>query len=85
MENSLEWHFWYSQQQWDLSARYRPVELMRALCPPGLMVYRPRRTFALIGGNVLEYTLASGDLNHGAGWGDLIYLGYGRYDHSKPF
>lgn len=85
MQTNLDWHFWFSKQQWDLSAHYQPVELMRALCPPGLTVYRPRRNFAFIEGKILEYTLASNNLDHGADWEDIIYLGRGRYDHSEPF
>ena len=42
------------------------------------------RLFARLNtGEVVEYTQASKTMNHGAAWGDLVFLGEGEYDHTE--
>lgn len=64
--------FWFSQKQ-------KETKLTIIVCNE----QRYRLFAKLNNGDIVEYTVASSTMDHGAKWNDLQFLGEGEYDHSE--
>lgn len=62
-------HFWWSEKAEKHSQKMLPR--------------KDHRNYCIIGDKEVEYSLWTDTEEHGSGWDDIEYLGYGIYSHSR--